>query len=491
MIRKLLAGLCAGLVCGSVLADGVAAIQASSYIDGKTLTTAEVAFAAKVVGNGAYYPITPPSKQSLASGVITIVTPDGVTRTITGGPFEKTTAWFGRDATDPSSFVMFTPGEDGAVRGMISAHNFDEGKTHHWSIMPMGPGSARHMLREEARGMLNKDNPPADTSRTVSQAVQALPTDAPTMKKRAVDAAGNWVINVGFVYSPQAIANIGDSIGQLNAYAIGSLNLVNAVMALSSAPVRYNFTLAFADHMDPYYDVAANPTHDWYRTLQYVSGQLAPNVTRDDGPSDVMVVVTNSATLNVTGDTTIGQALGILPIPELAWAIVPWDAGVETFTHELGHLLGLRHQYENGEHNDTSNSVEYDATQYPLQHGYTSGAWSTLVHHNDPGCYGGQGGCPWYPVSNCTYTYMAEPPAYPCQFDWGQENLLSNYNVIKTYGTYNSVSNPAANQRMGDHFHASAAEVLATTGGIVTYFRFKPMTSKVRATTINNGSKRH
>jgi hypothetical protein len=97
---------------------------------------------------------------------------------------------------------------------------------------------------------------------------------------------------------------------------------------------------------------------------------------RDAYNADVCVLI-------ITSIEYCGLASAILASASNAFCAVSWDCatGYYSFSHEIGHLQGCRH------------NLEADPTLTPFQYGhgylYAAGAWRTVMSYNSTSCNGG------------------------------------------------------------------------------------------------------
>jgi hypothetical protein len=116
---------------------------------------------------------------------------------------------------------------------------------------------------------------------------------------------------------------------------------------------------------------------------------------REKHDADVAVLV-------VDDPKGCGLATRVFSDPEDAFAVVHHECAATTYSvaHEIGHLIGARHEVE----------VDKSTTPFPYGHGYVNGTkWRDIMSYKES-C----GGCPRLPVwSNPRLTIAGEPAGTP------------------------------------------------------------------------------
>ena len=193
---------------------------------------------------------------------------------------------------------------------------------------------------------------------------------------KGAPAAGRIVIDVMVAYTAKAAAHYTDIRRDLIELAIEETNHSFRASGIGNIEVRLvhahetDYVEAGADHFD----------HVW-RMADKGDGFMEeiPKL-RDEKKADVVVLVVDDA-------QGCGLATRVAPEAEEAYAVVHHECAATSYSiaHEIGHLLGARHD----------RSLDTNATPFVYGHGFVSAdnQWRTMMSYK-AGC----NGCPRLPI---------------------------------------------------------------------------------------------
>lgn len=252
-------------------------------------------------------------------------------------------------------------------------------------------------------------------------------------------------VKILFVYTPLALAYYG-SPAQVNAQATREIIAFNS--ALSNSGISAYGAVASVG-------ITATPTEYPITPMGAFSAadDLGIAWSRDVSGADVVVVL--GAQVATTAVYFCGWVWDVFPGPKLAFAVVASNCVDQkgSVRHEVGHILGLRHQATGGLDPDAT------STPYPLGHGFQS----TQTHNG----------------------YIGSTPvvAYSCFYDLMARELSACPNIPGfTPDPINGYSNPSVliaatsgwvGFPSGDAsfpYYANAASVLVSTLPLVATY---------------------
>jgi hypothetical protein len=148
------------------------------------------------------------------------------------------------------------------------------------------------------------------------------------------------------------------------------LSFINEAVALTNQTYvnsQINIELKLVDTVRVDYTEGDNHERD----LEELRKMDVIKMHRDEAKADVCVLLVNNA-------QGCGLAAAILATEDTAFVVVHYDCAIKnlSFTHEIGHLQGARHNYEVDSNLDPT---------YPYNHGYLSqtGNWRTIMAYPD------------------------------------------------------------------------------------------------------------
>ena len=265
---------------------------------------------------------------------------------------------FGKLANLPGDAVLVVRGND--VTGTINTG------TQVYRIKPLGSGL--HALILVDRSKLPQEHPPAFKEREMRK----INTNKLELYKRLrPHVVAKPVISLIVAYTPAAKSAYGDN----SANGDGIKAMIQ--LAVSETNQGYlNSGINASVRLAHTYQVNYNETSRSYDTI------LAHFSGKSDGFMDDIHGLRNSkaadvAVLIINQSAYCGLADDIMATVDSAFALVHYDCatGYYSFGHEIGHLLGARHNHE------TDNSVE------PFAHGHgcrNGNEWRTIMAYNCP-----------------------------------------------------------------------------------------------------------
>jgi hypothetical protein len=306
------------------------------------------------------------------------------------------------DGTGEPATILWWPG--GRMAGTVQ----HQGRIY--SIRPMG-GEA-HAVVELAEERLPKEHaaaPPrlrandpslrddplinqGDASILKTAAAAARPPAAPApageeAKPQAAPQPGEVVIDVIVAYTKKAASNYADIKRELVELAIAEGNESFRVSNLAHIKLR----LVHAYETD-YVEEGAHFDHVW-RFADKGDGYMEEiHALRDKYRADVALLVLDDA-------HGCGLATRVFADADEAFAVVHHECAATTYTvaHEIGHLIGARHDL----------GLDKVMTPFPYGHGYVNGTkWRDIMSYRES-C----GGCPRIPVWSSPKVLVKGEPA--------------------------------------------------------------------------------
>ena len=224
---------------------------------------------------------------------------------------------------------------------------------------------------------------------TADQKVAAVSVADPSAKKaaaKATPAPKDIVIDVLVAYTKKAAANYTDVKRELVELSIEEANESFRQSGIGQVKLR----LVHAYQTD-YVEEGAHFDHVW-RFADKGDGYMEEvHELRNKHRADVGILI-------VDDPKGCGLATRVYADPEEGFAVVHHECAAASYTlaHEIGHLVGARHDL----------NLDKNLTPFPYGHGYVNGTkWRDIMSYKES-C----GGCPRLPVwSNPTIKVKGEP----------------------------------------------------------------------------------
>lgn len=226
-----------------------------------------------------------------------------------------------------------------------------------YRIEPVGSGIHAVIKVNEAR--MPPEHPPRKSDTPTGRADAVPPA---TVAARSADQPqGPIQITVAVAYTPAAAAAVGDIVATINvAVEESNKSYVNS---------QVNMTLKLVDT----YPIDYKEKPDFDTMVADFANMPMVKQKRDATGADLVALIINQSDY-------CGQAYDIAPDAEHAFAIIHFDCatGYYSFAHELGHLIGARHDPAD----DPTN------TPFPYGHGYQylkpPKPWRTIMAYDCP-----------------------------------------------------------------------------------------------------------
>ncbi|MFK7932403.1 MAG: T9SS type A sorting domain-containing protein [Saprospiraceae bacterium] len=265
-----------------------------------------------------------------------------------------------------------------------------------WKLMPLGEGL--HVLYEPEDFKNDCIEPTKHTNKPSTKDEQSPKKQRISPERNATKSlAGECRIRILVAYS--------DEVGTAAADIIGVIDLLMMQFDDINAASEVDFTveLACVEGVNINEDNAFNGDGRWIDLVQFqddTDGSMDfIHEQRDQYDADMAILLVSQGIPNGDGTSVIGQAYDIGASSSTAFSIGIWNSSTFTFTHEFGHLLGMRHN------NDGTN------TPYAYGHGYIN---DNNVSGTNFRTVMGVGG-------SCTGSCQRIP-------QWSSNNLLNNGN---------------------------------------------------------------
>ena len=261
-----------------------------------------------------------------------------------------------------------------------------------YMVQPLGDGL--HALIRLDQSAFPPDHPPGyegggpeSTEGGDEDARGALPGGALEAHLQANAMQGDPVIDILVVYTSDAAG----ASGNIGSVIDGSIQGTNTSLSLSLAPA----TVAKVHQAQVSYQETGSAWTDVLNLAGQNDGELdVVHSLRTQYGADVVVLLVNS--LNACG-----IARDINASSSYAFAVVRWDCAVGnyTFAHEIGHLVGARHNRE----------CDSNLSPYPYGHGYVYNPanWRTVMATSQSHCPTSANRIPYW--SNPEKTYGGVP----------------------------------------------------------------------------------
>ena len=279
-----------------------------------------------------------------------------------------------------------------AEPGSLLLHQADRRRSSCGGCAGRGPDAARPCTRG---ARVERQTWPVEQPRARTQcgAAAARQEKAGGSKdgKPTDGAPGDIIIDVIVAYTAKAARNYNDIASDLVELAVEDANQSFRISNLSHVKLK----LVHAYQTDYVEDGAAHFDHVW-RFADKGDGQLEEiHGLRDQHRADVAILI-------VDDDQGCGLATRVHADADEAFAVVHHECAAltHTFVHEVGHIIGTRHD----------RGIDKLMTPFPYGHGYVNGTkWRDIVSYKES-C----GGCPRLPVwSNPTVLIKGEPAGTP------------------------------------------------------------------------------
>jgi len=258
-----------------------------------------------------------------------------------------------------------------------------------------GDGSIMRPKRQQKGGELKgrKQAKLQQTKATADQKVAAVSATDPSAKKaaaKAIPGSKGIVIDVIVAYTKKAAGNYMDVKRELVDLAIEEGNESFRQSGVGHVKLR----LVHAYQTD-YVEEGAHFDHVW-RFADKGDGYMEEiHPLREKYKADVGILI-------VDDPKGCGLATRVYADPDEAFAVVHHECAAASYTlaHEIGHLIGARHDL----------NLDKNLNPFPYGHGYVNGTkWRDIMSYKES-C----GGCPRIPVwSNPTTKVKGEPAGTP------------------------------------------------------------------------------
>jgi len=258
-----------------------------------------------------------------------------------------------------------------------------------------GDGSIMRPKRQQKGGELKgrKQAKLQQTKATADQKVAAVGAADPSAKKaaaKAIPGPKDIVIDVIVAYTKKAAGNYMDVKRELVDLAIAEGNESFRQSGIGHIKLR----LVHAYQTD-YVEEGAHFDHVW-RFADKGDGYMEEiHPLREKFKADVGILI-------VDDPKGCGLATRVYADPDEAFAVVHHECAAASYTlaHEIGHLIGARHDL----------NLDKNLNPFPYGHGYVNGTkWRDIMSYKES-C----GGCPRIPVwSNPTTKVKGEPAGTP------------------------------------------------------------------------------
>jgi hypothetical protein len=269
-----------------------------------------------------------------------------------------------------------------------------------YTITPLGGGA--HAISKQGTAGGPPEHPPRYSDKLKHPSGLDAPPSVPLGITETVQ------IDVLVVFSKQAAAGLVDRDG-LATLAVAETNqsfqnsAIEGVRLRSVAvmPSAYSETGNWNDHLDR----LANTADPVFRTIHQ---------RRDQLKADVVVLV-------VADQTWCGEGRALNAQPATAFAVVSLTCLIAprySFAHELGHLLGARHDRQ----------TDPELSPFKWAHGYTNAPkWRTLM------AYDTCGGCPRVLYWSNPTVFQGEDPTGTMEFEYDARVWLEHAKRISNF----------------------------------------------------------
>lgn len=224
-----------------------------------------------------------------------------------------------------------------------------------WTLMPLGDDL--HVLYEpqdfenDCAEPTNNLNQKSNTEEH-SHKKQRISPEADTPK----NMAGECKIRILVAYSDEVEAAAADITGQIDVLMM-QFDDINA-----ASEVDFSVELACVEGVNINEDNALNGDDRWIDLEQFQDDNDGSmdfiHEQRDQYDADMAILLVSQGIPTGEGRTIVGQAYAIGAEAGTAFCIGIWNSSTFTFTHEFGHLLGMRH------------NTDDNTTPYAYGHGY-------------------------------------------------------------------------------------------------------------------------
>jgi reprolysin-like metallo-peptidase family M12B len=218
---------------------------------------------------------------------------------------------------------------------------------------------------------------------TTTRAMDRIRTIANTRGTNSLEDGSE--IDVLVVYTPAASAGNGGTAG---IEALIDAGMAELNTAMGNSQIATSFVLVGTQEV-AYFESGSLGT-DLSRLRDPGDGNLDEvHDLRDAAMADIVLLITNPG--DVCGIANIGVGPGLTPTPENAFGVVSYTCvtgGVSAFTHEVGHIMGLRHDW--GENPCTNGGERYGkgfvdpGDSFKTIMGTSSAAAPRVLHFSNP-----------------------------------------------------------------------------------------------------------
>jgi len=230
------------------------------------------------------------------------------------------------------------------------------------------------IMRPVTKGMRPPKALQGDKGKKKQQTARATKDKAGAKAKAAKTGPDDIVIDVIVAYTKQAAANYADVKRELVDLSIEEANESFRLSNLGHVKLR----LVHA-YQTAYEEEGAHFDHVW-RFADRGDGHMEEiHGLRDKHRADVAILIVDDA-------KGCGLATRVYADPDEAFAVVHHECAATSYTvaHEIGHLIGARHDL----------TLDKNMKPFPYGHGYVNGTkWRDIMSYKDA-C----GGCPRIPV---------------------------------------------------------------------------------------------